>query len=46
MVTIVDTETKIRKLLSALDEMVDEGLVVLSDAEVIKYTHSVSKEKS
>ena len=44
MVTIVDTEDKIRTLLPALDEMVDEGLVVLSDAEVIRYTHSVSKE--
>ncbi|RMF87518.1 MAG: DUF190 domain-containing protein [Nitrospirae bacterium] len=38
-VTVVDTEEKIREVLPVLDEMVHEGLVVLSDAEVIKYTH-------
>ncbi len=38
-VTVVDTEEKIRTVLPVLDEMVEEGLVVLSDAEVIKYTH-------
>ena len=38
-VTVVDTEEKIRTALPVLDEMVTEGLVVLSDAEVIKYTH-------
>jgi len=38
-VTVVDTEEKIRKALPVLDDMVTEGLVVLSDAEVIKYTH-------
>ncbi len=38
-VTVVDTEEKIRAVLPVLDEMVTEGLVVLSDAEVIKYTH-------
>lgn len=45
IVTIVDADEKIRKLLPALDEMVDEGLIVLTDAEVIKYTHSGSKKK-
>jgi len=38
-VTVVDTEEKIRAVIPVLDEMVEEGLVVLSDAEVIKYTH-------
>jgi PII-like signaling protein len=38
MVTVVDTEEKLKKILPMLDEMVGEGLVVLSDAEVIKYT--------
>lgn len=38
MISIVDTEEKIRNLLPVLDEMVDEGLVVLSDVEIIKYT--------
>ena len=38
-VTVVDTEEKIRAVIPVLDDMVTEGLVVLSDAEVIKYTH-------
>ena len=39
MVSVVDTEEKIRKLIPALDEMVDEGLIALSDVEVIRYVH-------
>lgn len=39
MVSIVDAEEKIRKLIPALDEMVDEGLIAMSDVEVIKYVH-------
>lgn len=40
MITIVDTEEKIKRILPVLDEMVDEGLIALSDVEIIKYTHS------
>jgi PII-like signaling protein len=40
MITIVDSEEKIASLLPILDEMVEEGLVVLADVDVIKYTHS------
>jgi PII-like signaling protein len=40
MISVIDTEEKIRKILPVLDEMVDEGIVVLSDVEIIKYTHS------
>ena len=40
MISIIDSEEKIRHILPVLDEMVDEGLVVLSDVEIIKYTHS------
>ena len=40
MISVVDTEEKIRRVLPVCDEMVDEGLVVLSDVEIIKYTHS------
>ena len=40
MVSVIDTEEKIRKVLPVLDEMVDEGLIALSDVEIIKYTHS------
>jgi len=40
MISVIDTEEKIRNILPVLDEMVDEGIVVLSDVEIIKYTHS------
>lgn len=43
MITVVDSEDKVRQILPLLDEMVTEGLVVLSDVEVIKYQHSGSK---
>ncbi len=39
MITVVDSEEKIERATAALDQMVDEGLVVLSDVEVIKYVH-------
>ena len=39
MVSVVDTEEKIRKLLPALDEMVNEGLIAMSEVEVIRYVH-------
>lgn len=42
MITVVDTDEKIRRAIIALDEMVDEGLIVLSEVEVIKYVHSHS----
>jgi PII-like signaling protein len=42
MISTIDTEEKIRRAISALDEMIDEGLIVLSDVEVIKYTHTGS----
>ena len=40
MISIIDTEEKIRRVLPVFDEMVDEGLIALSDVEIIKYTHS------
>jgi uncharacterized protein len=39
MVAIVDTEEKLKKLFPALDEMVDEGLIAMSEVEVIRYVH-------
>lgn len=39
MVTIVDSEEKIQKLLPYLDEMLADGLIATSDVEVIKYVH-------
>jgi PII-like signaling protein len=39
MVAIVDTEDKVKTLFASLDEMVDEGLIAMSDVEVIRYVH-------
>jgi len=39
MVSIVDSEEKIRNLIPVLDEMVGEGLIAMSDVEVIKYVY-------
>lgn len=37
-VVIVDTEERVRAFLPELDELVTEGLVVLDDCRVIRYT--------
>ncbi len=42
MLTVVDTEEKLQNFLPLVDKMVQEGLVVLSDVEIIKYTHRAS----
>lgn len=39
MVSVVDTEEKIKTLMPALDEMVDEGFIAMSEVEVIHYVH-------
>jgi len=39
MVSVIDSEEKIQKLLPILDQMVDEGLIAMSEVEVIKYVH-------
>jgi PII-like signaling protein len=44
MLSVIDEEAKIRNYLPLLDEMVSEGLVVLSDVDVIRYTHRVPAE--
>ncbi len=39
MVSVIDVEEKIKLLIPLLDEMVEEGLVAMSEVEVIKYVH-------
>jgi len=39
MVSVVDSEEKIRQLIPVLDAMVNEGLIATSDVEVIRYVH-------
>jgi PII-like signaling protein len=39
MLSVVDTEERLRAFLPVLDDMVQQGLVVFSDVDIIKYTH-------
>ncbi|MGC2299369.1 MAG: DUF190 domain-containing protein [Acidobacteriaceae bacterium] len=39
MLSTVDTEDKLLAFLPLVDQMVEEGLVVLSDVDIIKYSH-------
>ena len=39
MLSVVDTEDRLRAFFPILDSMVLQGLVVLSDVDVIQYTH-------
>jgi PII-like signaling protein len=39
LITVMDTEENINKVMPILDELVYEGIVVLSNVDVIKYTH-------
>jgi len=43
ILTVVDEEAKIRAYLPVLEQMVAEGLVVLSDVDVITYTHRLEE---
>ena len=45
MLSVVDEDAKIRAYLPVLEQMVQEGLVVLSDVDVIKYTHRLAETK-
>lgn len=39
LITVIDSEENINKVLPILDDMVKEGIVILSDVNVIKYIH-------
>lgn len=43
LLSIVDTEEKLQAFMPILDQMVQQGLVVLSNVDVIKYTHNYEK---
>jgi PII-like signaling protein len=46
LLSIVDTEEKLRAFAPVLDDMVTQGLVVLSDVDIVKYMHTVPQAKS
>jgi PII-like signaling protein len=39
MLSVVDSEEKLQSFLPIVDQMVSEGLVVLSDVDIVKYAH-------
>jgi uncharacterized protein len=39
MLSVIDTEEKLREFLPIVDKMVQEGLVVLSEVDIIKYAY-------
>ena len=43
--SVVDTEEKLQAFMPILDQMVQQGLVVLSDVDVIKYTHNYQTQE-
>jgi len=45
LISTIDTEEKLKAFAPILDEMVQQGLVVLSDVDVIKYTHDYKQDE-
>jgi PII-like signaling protein len=43
LLSVVDTEEKLSAFMPILDHMLKQGVVVLSDVDVIKYTHNYEK---
>jgi PII-like signaling protein len=43
VLSVVDTQEKLQGFMPILDQMVQQGLVVLSDVDVIKYSHNYEK---
>jgi PII-like signaling protein len=45
MLSVVDTEEKLKAYFPVLDSMVQQGLVVLSDVDIVKYSHNYGEEE-
>lgn len=43
MLVVIDTEEKLESFLPIVDKVVQEGLVVLSDVDIIKYAHRATE---
>ncbi len=43
MISVIDTQKKLEEFLPIVDQMVQEGLVVLSDVDIIKYSHRAAE---
>jgi PII-like signaling protein len=44
MLSAVDTEQKLQSFLPIVEQMVEEGLVVLSNVDIIKYSYRAMEE--
>jgi PII-like signaling protein len=45
MLSVVDAEEKLKAYFPILDSMVQQGLVVLSDVDIVKYSHNYAEEE-
>jgi hypothetical protein len=43
MISIIDREDQIARLLPRLDEMISEGVIAISDVEVVRYANAVTE---
>jgi uncharacterized protein len=43
LLSIVDTAEKLQGFIPVLDEMVQQGIVVMSDVDIVKYSHNYQK---
>lgn len=44
LISVIDTEEKLLAYVPILDQMVQQGLVALSDVDIIKYTHDYTRQ--
>jgi PII-like signaling protein len=42
VVTVIDREEQIARLLPHLDEMISDGVIAISDVDVLRYTNTVA----
>ena len=46
MIAVVDTEEKIESAITAIKPMIEEGLIVMSDVDVIRLAHSIALQEA
>jgi len=46
MLSAIDTEDKLKAFLPVVDQMVQEGLVVLSDVDIVKYSWRATDQEA
>ena len=46
MISVIDTPEKIAQATAAVEEMLEDGLIVLSDVEMVRLVHQHSLEEA